>query len=392
MNEHMKLMIPGPIDIFEETLEALGRPVRAHYSESFLEMYRDTVAMAQQIFQTKNDIIIMTAPGSGALDAGVSSLFSPGEKVAIANNGFFAIRMINAMKAFGLDVLAVDDDWGQASDVNKMRRAIDDNPSVAGIVVIANDTGTGVVNPVEEYARLAREKDLPIFVDAVSAMGGYDLPVDKWELDVVCTSSNKALETAPGLGVISVSERAWKIIGRKSEGATHRGWYYDLSRWKAAIDGSPEHPYPTTQASNMIVSLHASLNRIVNVETVVGHWARYAWARDVFRAGIRNLGFDPIAADDIASPTVTTFKIRDDMENNLELRDYLLKHHDILVAVGMGSFGKTVLRAGHMGKAGTREYLIPALLGIEDFVRDVKGQDIPQGAGLVGLAGRSNWH
>ncbi len=348
-------------------------------------MYGETVSMAQQLFQTRNDIIIMTAPGSGALDSGVSSLFSPGDRVAIANNGFFAIRMINAMKAYGLDVLSVENTWGEASDAGKMRVAVDGNPTLAGIVVIANDTGTGVVNPVEEYASLAREKDLPIFVDAVSAMGGYDLPVDKWSLDVVCTSSNKALETAPGLGLISVSERAWDLIGRKVQNNGHRGWYYDLSRWKEAIDGSPEHPYPTTQASNMIVSLHASLKRIVEQETIQGHWNRYTWARDVFRAGIRNLGFRPVAADAVASPTVTTFKIRDDMTDNLELRDYLLEEHGVLVALGMGSFGKNVLRAGHMGKAGTREYLVATLMGIEDFLRKVKGQDIPHGTGLIGL-------
>ena len=385
-------MIPGPIDIFEETLEALSQPVLAHYGEEFLKLYRDTLTLCEQVFQTRNDIIIMAAPGSGALDAGLSSLFSPNEKVAIPNNGFFAERMIHSMNAYGLDVLSVDDDWGKPSDVDKMRDALKQNGNVKGIVVIANDTGTGVVNPVREYSELAKEYDLPIFVDAVSAMGGYDLPVDKWGLDVVCTSSNKALETSPGLGLISVSERAWEIIKKKGEKATHRGWYYDLFRWKQAMDTSPENPYPTTQPCNMIVSLHASLKRIINVETLRGHWARYAWAQKVFRSGIRRLGFAPVAPAENASPTVTTFRIRENMKNNVELRDYLLHEHNILVAVGMGIFSDDVLRVGHMGKAGTRDYLIPCLLGMEEYVRNIEKKDIPFGASLEGLKGAGTWY
>jgi aspartate aminotransferase-like enzyme len=391
MKPRTKLMIPGPIDIWEETLEALSEPVRPHYGEEFMTIYRDTVAMLRQVFQTKNDILIMTAPGSGALDAGLAGLFSPHDRVAVVDNGPFAERLIDILAAYQCEVIPVEDAWGKAGDVDRMRSALKANRRVAGLVVVANDTGTGVRNPVREYAEVAREFHLPIFVDGVSAMGGYDVPVDEWGLDVVVTSSNKALETTPGLGIISVSDRAWEIIRSKNQ-TVHRGWYYDLARWKQCLESSPEHPYPTTQASSLIVSLYTSLKRILQEETLHGHWARYAWAQGVVRAGLRAMGFEPVAADDIASYTVTTFWIREDIRNRLELRDYLLQKHGFLIATAMGEFAFRVLRIGHMGKAGSRDYLVPCLLGIEDFVRQMKGADLPHGAGLAGFKTSERWY
>jgi aspartate aminotransferase-like enzyme len=378
-----KLLLPGPIDIWEETLEALSRQVLPHYGDDFNPIWLETVSMVKEIFQTENDVIIMTAPGSGALDAAVASLFEPQDKVFAVNNGPFAGRLIEILNAYKCEVIPIDGEWGLPGDVDKMRQALHHHTNVAGIAVVANDTGVGVRNPVEAYAELAREFDLPIFVDGVSAMGGYDIPVDKWGLDIAVTSSNKALETAPGLGIISVSDRAWDIINSKNK--AHRGWYYDLGRWKQLIDQSPTNPYPTTQATSLIVSLHASLKRIMEKETLKGHWARYAWAQAAVRTGLRALACHPVVADDAASYTVTTFRIHEDMRSVGEFRDYLIEHHGIMVATAMGSFENRILRAGHMGKAGSQEYIEPFLLGVEDFLRTVYKKDIPQGLSLEGI-------
>jgi len=390
VKRHTKLMLPGPIDIFDETLDALSEPVRPHYGEEFMTIYRDTVTMLQQVFQTRNDILVMTAPGSGALDAGLGSLFGPREKVAVVNNGPFAQRVIDILQTHDAQVISVDDPWGRASDPEKMQTALKKNRNVAGIAVVANDTGTGVRNPVAAYAKIAKETGIPIFVDAVSAMGGYELPVDALGLDMVVTSSNKALETTPGLGVISVNDRAWEIIRSKTK-TGHRGWYYDLARWKSCMENSPEHPFPTTQATSLIVSLYTSLNRIIKEETLRGHWARYSWAQRVVRAGLREIGFEPIVPDDEASFTVTTFWIRDDMRNRLELRDFMLQKHGFLLATAMGEFALRVLRIGHMGKSGTRDYIVPCLLGMEDFVRTMKKVPLPHGVSLVGLRDAKKW-
>lgn len=398
MKAHKKLMIPGPVDVFDETLETLGEQVLPHYGADWSPIYWETIEMLQQVFQTQNDIVLQTSPGSGAVETSVASLFATGEKVAAVSNGPFANRKIEIMRHYGLEVIEVTSEWGTPVDIDKMRDTLRQHPDLAGITVVANETGTGVRNPVQPLAEMAHERGLPICVDAISGMGGYDLPVDKWELDVVCTSSNKALETPPGLGVISVSPRAWEIIEEK-KARSHRSWYLNLSTWKSYRDNSARGwgsmrgagparpvPAPTTQATGLIAAMHTSLKRILHGETLQGHWARYAWAQSVTRAGLRNLGFEMLVDDEHASFTVTTVRKRGDMETEAELREFLLKKHGFFVSGAGGPLAGNTLRIGHMGKASTPEYLFPFLLGFEDYLRTAKEVDVPAGASLIGLS------
>jgi aspartate aminotransferase-like enzyme len=396
--KHHKLMIPGPVDVFDETLETLGEQVLPHYGADWGPIYWETVEMLQQVFQTQNDIVIQTSPGSGAVETSVASLFAQGEKVISVSNGPFANRKIEILRHYGIEVVEVPSPWGTAVDVDDVRAMLRRHPDAAGVTVVANETGTGVRNPVQTLAEVAHEHDLPILVDAISGMGGYNLPVDAWGLDLVCTSSNKALETPPGLGIISVSPRAWELIEAKQE-RSHRGWYYNLSTWKRYRDGAvksswrgmrsagstPPVPSPTTQATGLIAALYTSLRRILHHETLQGHWARYAWAQAVTRAGLRNLGFELLVADQDASFTITTVRKRADMETEQELRDFLLQRHGFFVSGAGGPLAGEVTRIGHMGKASTPEYLFPFLLAIEEYVRTVKEVEVAPGASLIGL-------
>ncbi|MEZ4710920.1 MAG: alanine--glyoxylate aminotransferase family protein [Caldilineaceae bacterium] len=382
MKQRPKLMIPGPVDVWDETLDALGQPVVSNFTEDWAPIQAETIDLLQQVFQTKNDLFILTAAGSGAVEMGVASLFSRGEKVAAISNGPFALRAIEILRAYDCEVVPIENGWGCGADLDQVAASLQQHPDVAGVVVVANETGTGVRNPVKELAELAHARDIPILVDAISGMGGYDLPVDKWELDILCTSSNKALETPPGLGFISVSERAWETVDAK-QAAGGRGWYYNLSNWKGYREQG--RYAPTTMATSMIVGLRASLKRIIEVETLQGHWDRYAWAQKAVRTGLRNIGFDMLAPDDVASFTVSAVCKHPSMEHEQEVRDFLNKEYGFVVS---GTWGKTVgqaFRVSHMGRASSREYLIPFLLGIEEFLRQEKGIDVPLGASLVGV-------
>jgi serine---pyruvate transaminase len=385
-----KLFTPGPVDLFDETRVALGQQVPHMSHQGWLDLYVETVQMVKQVFQTENDVILLTAPGSGAIETGLASLFQAGEKVIVVRNGMFAERLVQILTCYRCQVLAVEGPWGEAISVEAVADLYRQHPDVAGLAVVANETGTGVRNPVEELAQLVHSQGTPIFVDAVSGMGGYDLPVDAWELDMLVTSSNKAFEMAPGVGMLSVNERAWAAIDAKAETA-NRGWYYNLSTWKEAR-GRAAFPFPSTPPTAYIAGLHASLKRILEVETLAGHWARYAWAQQVLRSGLRAIGFEMLAADAIASPTVTTVHKRPEMESIDELRDYLLDVHNILIATGGGPLTGQIARISHMGKAGTHEYLTSLLLAVEAFLRDVKGVDVPVGTSLVGLKGEGRWY
>jgi aspartate aminotransferase-like enzyme len=382
MTQQPKLMIPGPVDVWDETLAALGQKVRSNFNEDWRPIQEATIGYLKQIFQTENDIFMLTSAGSGAVETGVASLFSRGEKVLVISNGAFALRAIEIVQAYDCEVVAVENRWGCAADLEQVAATLQQHPDVAGIVVVANETSTGVRNPVGDLATMAHDRGLPILVDAISGMGGYDLPVDRWGLDILCTSSNKALETPPGLGFVSVSERAWEVIDRKAA-AGGRGWYYNLSNWKR-YRGQGRYA-PTTMATSMIVGLHASLQRIVDVETVQGHWARYAWAQKAVREGLRNIGFEMLAPDDVASFTVTAVCKHPSMAHEQEVRDYLAAKHNFAVSGTWGQTEGQAFRVSHMGRSSSKEYLIPFLLGIEEFLREEKDIDVPLGASLVGM-------
>lgn len=382
MSQQPKLMIPGPVDVWDETLIALGQKVRSNFIDDWRPIQEETIDYLKQIFQTENDLFMLTSAGSGAVETGVASLFSRGEKVLAVSNGAFALRAMEILRAYDCEVVEVENEWGHAADPAQVEVVLNEHPDVAGIVVVANETSTGIRNPVKELAAMAHARDLPILVDAISGMGGYDLPVDKWEIDILCTSSNKALETPPGLGFISVSERAWDVVDRK-QAAGGRGWYYNLSNWKNYREQG--RWAPTTMATSMIIGLHASLKRIIEVETLQGHWARYAWAQKAVREGLRNIGFEMLACDEVASYTVTTVRNHPSMARDQELRDYLLAKHNFLLSGTMRKTEGLAFRVSHMGRSSSKEYLIPFLLGIEDFLREEKGVDVALGASLSGV-------
>ncbi len=364
-----KLFTPGPVDVFEETQAALGAPVPHMSHPAWQEVLAETVGMLKELFQTKNDIVLLTAAGSGAIETALASLFQEGEAVVVVRNGMFAERIVQILTTYRCAVISVDGPWGSAIEVEKVADALRAHPNAAGIAVVGNETGTGVCNPIRELAELAHDHDLPIFADLVSGMGGYDIPVDAWGLDMVASSSNKALEMAPGVGILSVNERAWDLIDAKSASA-HRGWYLNLSTWKAARQRAA-FPFPSTPPTLLIAGLHASLKRIIETETLAGHWARYAAARDTLRGHLRELGFEMLAADAVASPTVTTFYKLPSMTDIEDLRDYLLAEHNILIATGGGPLQGQIARVSHMGKASTQPYLTSFFDGIEGYLRQL---------------------
>lgn len=390
MRKKTKLMIPGPVDIWEDTLDALSLPVYPYYGPEWPPIYKETLALLKRVMQTDQDVIILTAPGSAAVEAGLGSLFGPGDKVAVINNGYWAKRIMDILTPYQAQIISIEDEWGCVADVDKLGQAFRQHPDLAGVAVVANETSTGVVNPVQELAQVAHDHEVPIVVDAISALGGYDLPIEAWALDVVCASSNKALELPPGLGIVSVSERAWAVIESKKR--DRRGWYLNLSTWKPFLAEGHDVPSPNTMSTSLIVALRASLKRILEVETLGGHWARYAWAQRVTRAGLRNIGFTMLAAESYASPTVTAVLMRDDIEDEKVLRDFMYHQHGFMFSSVGGPLTRRAIRVGHMGKSSSQEYLIPCLLGIEDFVRREKGVALPVGASLVGLTEEETWY
>ncbi|MFQ6099641.1 MAG: pyridoxal-phosphate-dependent aminotransferase family protein [Anaerolineae bacterium] len=382
LRKRFKLFIPGPCEVDEEVLEAMAQPTRRHYGPEWLEVYHEVLGLLQQVFQTKNDLFIIPGTGTAALDMAFGSMLATGDTVVIGDNGFFGERLRALAAAYDLRVVPLTAPQARPLDPDALRQVLAQESKARAVAVVHHETATTVLNPLQELAEVTRQAGLPIIVDAVSSLGGVDLPVDEWGIDVCVTVANKCLECPPGLGLISIGPKAWEWVGR-NEGQPH-GWYLNLRTWrKYAIEWADWHPSPVTMPTNNILGLRASLRRILD-GGLEAHFTRYRQAAWAVRRGLEAVGLEMLVEEPFASPIATAVKTRPEFEVH-ELIEYLAQTHGILISGGIGSLRRKIFRVGHMGKAATPPYLMEFLFAVETFLRK-KGLTVPVGAGLVGLA------
>jgi len=377
-----KLFIPGPVSVDDDVLEALSRPVMRHYGPEWMDVYNETTALLKQVFQTRNDVFMVPGPGTAGLDMAIGSLLATGQKVIVCHNGFFGERLATVAECNGLNVVHVSAPSGLPIAPDDLVQALREHPDAQVVMVVHHETTTTVMNPLRELAEMTREAGRVSIVDAVSSLGGVDVPVDAWGIDVCVTAVNKCLECPPGLALVSVSPRAWQLVD--SHTSTNHGWYLSLKTWrKYADEWGSWHPTPVTVPTNNIVALRTSLRKIVAVG-LPEHFAKHARACHAVRTGLNNMAFPLFVPDEFASPLVTALKPRPEFTAH-DLQTWLAQERGLYIGGGIGELAGQILRIGHIGKAASRGYVMDLLFAIEEFLR-LKGIDMPVGASLVGLS------
>lgn len=217
MTRPVKLFIPGPCDIDDDVLEVMGQPVRRSYGAEWMPDINETLALLKGIFRTAADMFIVPGPGSAALDMAMGSLATPGDKVIVGHNGFFGERLAFIAECCGLEVVRFGAPAGKPLDPEDLEQTLAANPEAMVVALVHHETTTTVLNPLREMAGFVHKAGRVLVVDAVSTLGGEELPVDDWGIDVCVTASNKCLEAPPGLALISVGRRGWSssTSGRK---------------------------------------------------------------------------------------------------------------------------------------------------------------------------------
>ena len=381
MIRHLKLFTPGPGDVDEDVLASLATPVIRHYGPEWLEIYHETQDLLRQVFKTKNEIYFVPGPASSLLDMAVGSLLSSGEKIIVGENGFFGERLAHIAQDYGLQVIFLKAPLGQPLNPEALQALLRQHPDAKVVALVHHETGTTVMNPLQQLATMAHQTGRAVVVDAVSSLGGADVRTDEWGIDICVTTPNKCLEAVPGIGFISVSPRAWQLVD--SHAQTNHGWYLNLKTWrKYATEWGAWHPTPVTLPTNIILAVRTSLLKIVEMG-LEAHFEKYRWASNAVRQGLRNMGYDMFVKDEYASPIVTGVCRRPEFELD-EMSRWLVEKREIAVGGGLGELSDKMFRVGHLGKAATREYLIDFLFAMEEFLR-YKGIPIPIGTGLSGL-------
>ncbi len=359
------LMIPGPVAIDERVLASMAQPIVAHYGPSWAEFYNDTVDMAKQVFQTKSDLFILPGSGHYGVEASIHSLVEPGGEIIVVETGHFGHRMSELALANGIEVHAIDVGYGGVVDPQQVEDALRAHPNAKVVAIVQNETSTGLINPIREVAQVCSERDALFMVDGVSSVGGMDIKVDDWGVDVCISASQKCMEAPPGLYLVSVSARA--VEHMRARKIPISGWAMNLLKWKESADeGRAVQPYYITMAVNLVRALHTALKMILE-EGLQTRFERHERIAVAFRKGIRELGLEPVGPDEYASPTIGVFRVPEGYSDR-DILSFVLEKHGIQIGGGLGQFtGKTV-RVGHMGPGASLDKIVPVLDALQEWL------------------------
>lgn len=356
-----KLMIPGPAEVEDHVLAAMGEQVAAHYGPEWAELYGETIAGLKGVFGTEGDVFLLAGPGNAGVEAVMATLFAPGERVLIGNNGFFGDRMGEIARSRGLDVVEVTAVWGNPLDPAAIDTALSQDPTIVGFIAVHHETSTGVLNPIQQLGAVARKHGVLFAVDTIASLGAEMVRMDAWGIDACVASSNKGLGSFPGLAPIAVGPRVWERIAHKTHKA---GWYLDLRMWRK-YSHDAWHPSPTTVSSNAVEALHAGVQAICRegLENRVAEFKRIA---TLFRGEIVKRGFGLLAEGDCASSVLTAVTPPSHV-NITHLLNTLREEKGIHVGGGLGKLHGHMARVGHLGRARSEAYVAALLEAIDDY-------------------------
>jgi aspartate aminotransferase-like enzyme len=336
----MNLRIPGPTPCAQEALAAMSRQMINHRGPEFGDIMTRVTSRVKEVFETKNDLLILTTSGTGGMEAAVVNFLSPGDEVLCVSIGAFGDRFSQIAKAYGARATVLSFEWGKAADPDEVDKALAAGPGYKALLVTHNETSTGVTNPLEALARVARKHGVLTMVDAVSSLSAIPCPVDKWELDVVVTGSQKGWMVPPGLAMISVGERGWKA---NSEAKMPR-YYFDIGKAKKSLESGQT---PWTPAVSVFFALDVALDMMLK-EGLEEIFARHARIGAFTRQQVRALGLELFADERFASNTVTAVKVPEGVDGKA-LNKMMREDYDTVLAGGQAALTGKIFRIGHLG-------------------------------------------
>ena len=271
-NPKAKLLLgPGPSNSDPRVLRALSEPTLGHLDPDFVAIMDKTTELLRYVFNTENKLTIpISGTGSAGMETALVNMVEPGEKAIICTCGVFGDRMVDVAERAGAEVVVVQSPWGEPIDPEDVKKAIRKNPDAKLLGIVHAETSTGVLQPLDEIVQMAHEADMRVVVDAVTSLGGMDVPVDRLNLDFVYSGTQKCLSCPPGLAPVTVSDTAASFI--RDRATKCRSWYLDLGMIQRYW-GS-ERFYHHTAPINMIYALHEALS-IVKEEGLENRYARH---------------------------------------------------------------------------------------------------------------------
>lgn len=373
------LMIPGPTPVPERVLQAMAKHPIGHRTKEFSQIVAEVTAALKWLHQSQNDVLILAASGTGAMEAGIINFLRAGDRVIACENGKFGDRWIKVSQAYGLDVDEVRADWGTPIDPEIIRQKLeaDTDKTVKAVILTHSETSSGVLNDLETINRYVKAHgEALIIVDAVTSLGAVNLPIDAWQLDVVASGSQKGYMIPPGLGFVAVGPKAWKAY----ETATLPKFYFDLGPYRK---NAVKDLTPFTPPVNLFIALQTAL-KMMQEEGLEAIFARHARLSAATRAGVQALGLPLLPPESHASPAVTAVKPPESIQPD-DVRKILQKRFDISIAGGQDHLKGKIFRIGHLGFVSDRDVLT-TISALESALREQGYEGFTPGAGIAAAA------
>ena len=338
--EKKYLFSPGPTMLPPEVLLKMAEPIMHHREPEFEKIFAEIRQGLKYLFQTKNEVMIFTSSGTGAMEGAVSNLLSKGDKALVVRGGKFGERWGEICKAYGIEFIPIDVEWGKAVDPARIQEILKSDPSIRAVYTQASETSTGVKHPIKEIAEIVKKyENTLIVVDAITGIGVFDIPMDEWELDVVVSGSQKALMLPPGLSFAALSDKAWKFVERSNLPK----YYFDF---KKELKSSQKNQSSYTPAISLFVGLCESLH-LIRKEGVEAIFRRHEKLAEATRAAVKALGLE-LYAPDSPSNAVTAVKIPEGVDGE-RLKDLFFEKFGITVAEGQDRAKGKIIRIAHLG-------------------------------------------
>ncbi|SRR5579875_372320 len=353
------LMGPGPSNPYPEVVAALTRPVLGHLDPEFLAVLEHTSSQLRTAFRTDNQLTFpLSGTGSAGMEAAMTNLVGPGDVVVVGVNGLFGERLCEMAGRLGAEVVRVEAPWGEPLDPQAVVSA---HPSPTVIALVHAETSTGVRNDVAEVG--AAKGDALFVVDTVTSLGGIEVAVDDWHVDLSYSGTQKCLGVPPGLSPITVSPLARERLVRRPT-----SWYLDLGLISAYVSGGSGRTYHHTAPISMIYALEAGLGVLLE-EGLEASWARHRACGELLQDGLEALGLRLVPPAGHRLPQLTTVWVPELPRGMTEadVRAQLLSDYGIEIGAGVGPMAGRVWRIGCMGHTARRrnvELLLSALASI----------------------------
>ena len=369
------LLGPGPSDVSMRVLRALAAPTLGHLDPEYLTIMDETRQMLRQVFQTKNEMTIaISGTGSAGMEACVCNLIEPGDEMIVCVNGVFGGRMKDVAQRYGATVHTIEAEWGRGIDPQQVAEAFKQHPRTKVFGIVHAETSTGEQQPLEEISQIVRDHEALLLVDAVTSLGGIDIPVDRLQIDACYSGTQKCLGCPPGLAPVTFSPRALAVIDHRKSKVT--SWYLDVTMLRSYW-GS-DRVYHHTAPVNMTYALREALQMVLE-EGLAARIARHLRNYQMLRAGLEAMGLAYVPQHSLT--TLNAVHVPDGVDD-LAVRKRLLHDYNIEIGAGLGPFKGKAWRVGLMGSSSTVQNVMLFLAALDNILRD-GGLGIEAGAGLA---------